>query len=567
VEKGNESNWVSRILPLAGWLPNPEGNTIRADLIAGASLAGLLIPEGLAYAGIAGVAPEVGLYSAAAGLAVYALFGSSRHLAVTCTSASAAMLAALVAPLAAGDPKRYAALASAAAIVVGFLLLVSSGLKLGFVSEFISKPVLKGFVFGLGLTIMVKQGPKLLGIEKGHGDTLDRIWQMIISLPHANPWTVAVGVGALAIVFLLGAWLPRIPSALVVLVLGILAVRQFGLQQHGVEIVGKVPTGLPHLGLPLISRDDLPELFGGAIGIVLIVYAEALAAGRIFAAKFKYDVNPNQELAAIGVANLASGLTQGIIVGGGMSGTAANAAGGARSQLSAVVTALLSVLTLLFLMPLFENLPEAVLGAIVIHAVWHLADVKEMRRLASLKTGSIWVALTAIAGVLVLGILEGLILAMCLTLVALLKKVSAPMDSVLGRLPNTQTFVDMAIYPKAESVEGVLIFRPNGMLFFANANRFSTRLRAAMKNAPGPIREVILNFEASPEIDVTVLDVLEQLRTDLSERGIGLALAKISNPVRELLDRSGFLERLGERNVFWAVDSAVDPVTQMELRS
>jgi SulP family sulfate permease len=218
-------------------------------------------------------------------------------------------------------------------------------------------------------------------------------------------------------------------------------------------------------------------------------------------------------------------------------------------------------------MPLFESLPEAVLGAIVIHAVWHLADVKEMRRLASLKTGSIWVALTAIAGVLVLGILEGLILAMCLTLVALLKKVSAPMDSVLGRLPGTQTFVDLAIYPKAESVEGVLIFRPNGVLIFANANRFSTRLRAAMKNAPGPIREVILNFEASPEIDVTVLDVLEQLRTDLSERGIGLALAKISNPVRELLDRSGFLERLGERNVFWAVDSAVDAVTQMELRS
>ena len=566
MEQEHERSRLFRILPIAGWLPDLAAVTIRADLVAGAALAGLLVPEGLAYAGIAGVAPEVGLYSAAAGLAVYALFGSSRHLAVTCTSGSAAMLAALVAPLAAGDAERYAALASAAAIVAGCLFLLSSALKLGFVSEFISKPVLKGFVFGLGLTIMIKQGPKLLGIEKGHGDTLDQAWHTIVSLPQSNLWTVAAGAGALTVIFLLGAWAPRIPSALVVLVLGIVAVRYFGLEEHGVEIVGRVPTGLPHVGLPVISRGDLEELFAGAIGIVLIVYAEALAAGRTFAAKYKYEVNPNQELAAMGVANLASGLMQGIIVGGGMSGTAANAAGGARSQLSAITAAMISVLTLLFLMPLFHSLPEAVLGAIVIHAVWHLADVKEMRRLASLKTGSIWVALTAIAGVLVLGILKGLILAMCLTLAALLKKVSVPMDSVLGRLPGTRTFVDLALHPEAESVPGLLIFRPDGILFFANANRFSSRLRAALKDAAGPIRQVILNLEASPEIDVTVLDMLEQLRSELNEKGIGLAFARISDPVRGLLGRSGFLERLGEGHIFWGVDSAVDAMTQVELR-
>ena len=566
MEKENERSALIRVLPFVVWLPGLTTATFRADLVAGVALAGLLVPEGLAYAGIAGMPPEVGLYSAAAGLAVYALFGSSRHLAVTCTSGSAAMLAALVAPLAAGDAGRYATLASATAIVAGLLFLVSSALKLGFVSEFISKPVLKGFVFGLGLTIMVKQAPKLLGIEKGHGDTLDQAWQMIVSLPRSNPWTIAVGACALTIIFLLGVWAPRIPSAPVVFGLGILAVQYFGLHEHGVEIVGRIPTGLPHVGLPVVSRSDLLELFTGAIGIVLIVYAEALAAGRTFAAKYKYDINPNQELAALGLANLASGFMQGIIVGGGMSGTAANAAGGARSQLSALATALISILTLLFLMPLFQNLPEAVLGAIVIHAVWHLADVKEMRRLASLKTGSIWAALAAIAGVLVLGVLKGLILAMCLTLVALLKKVSAPLDSVLGRLPGTRTFVDLALHPKAESIPRLLIFRPNGVLFFANANRFSSRLRAAIKNAPGPISEVILNLEASPEIDVTVLDMLEQLRSELNEKGIGLAFARISDSVRELLQRSGFLERLGEGNVFWGVDSAVDALTQAELR-
>ena len=562
----NKASWLSRALPIAGWLPDLASSTVRADLVAGVALAGLLVPEGMAYAGIAGVPPEVGLYSAAAGLAVYALFGSSRHLAVSCTSGSAAMLAALIAPLAAGDARRYVTLASATAIVAGLLFLMASALKLGFVSEFISKPVLKGFVFGLGLTIMVKQAPKLLGIEKGHGDTLDQIWHVIVSLPQSNPWTLAVGACALTVIFLLGALASRIPSALVVFVLGILAVQYFGLHERGVEIVGKVPTGLPHVGVPLVSRDDLLELFTGVIGIVLIVYAEALAAGRTFAAKYKYDVNPNQELAAIGIANLASGFTQGIIVGGGMSGTAANAAGGARSQLSAITTALLSILTLLFLMPLFQSLPEAVLGAIVIHAVWHLADVKEMRRLASLKTGSIWVALTAIVGVLVLGVLRGLILAMCLTLVALLKKVSAPQDSVLGRLPGTGAFVDLAQHPQAESIPGLLIFRPNGLLFFANANRFSSRLRAAVKNAPEPINEVILNLEASPEIDVTVLDMLEQLRSELNENGVRLAFARISDSVRALLRRSGFLERLGEGNVFWGVDSAVDALTQMEHR-
>ena len=553
---------LSCILPVIGWLPQATKTTTRADVVAGMALAGLLVPEGLAYAGIAGMPPEVGLYSAAAGLAIYALFGTSRHLAVSCTSGSAAMLAALVAPLAGGDLSRYAALASATAIVAGIVFLLSSVLKLGFVSEFISKPVLKGFVFGLGITIMIRQAPKLLGIEKGHGDTVDQAWHVIVSLPQSHPWTILVGAVALAVVFLLGTWAPRIPGALVIFVLGIMGVRYLGLHSHGVEIVGNIPTGLPHVRLPVISREDVSEVFAGAIGIVLIVYAEAIAAARTFAAKYKYDVNPNQELAAIGVANLASGLTQGIVVGGGMSGTAANAAGGGRTQLSAITTAFLSVLTLLFLMPLFRNLPEAVLGAIVIHAVWHLCDVKEMRRLASLKTGSIWAAATAIIGVLMLGVLRGLILAMCLTLIALLKKVSAPQDAVLGRLPGTGTFVDVTRYREAEQIPGLLIFRPQGLLFFANANRFSTRLRAAIKGAVTPTRDVILNLEASPEIDVTVLDMLEQLRTDLSGDGIRLALARVSDPVRGLLGRSGFLERLGEGNVFWGVDSAVEELTK-----
>ena len=299
---------------------------------------------------------------------------------------------------------------------------------------------------------------------------------------------------------------------------------------------------------------------------MLIIYAEALAAARTYAARYKYEVNANRELAAIGVANCASGLTQGIIVGGGMSGTAANAAGGARTQLSSITTALLSVLTLLFLMPLFKDLPEAVLGAIVVHAVWHLADVKEMRRLASLKTGSIWAAMAALVGVLVFGVLKGLILAMCLTLVALLKKISAPQDSVLGRLPDTGKFEDMENHPEAQPVPEILIFRPNGVLFFANANRLRNRLLAAITDAARPIRRVILSLEASPEVDVTSLDMLDQLRNELHENGMDLALARVSHPVYILFERSGFLERLGETNIFRSVGSAVAALGRQERR-
>jgi SulP family sulfate permease len=545
-------------LPITGWLPDCSASTLRMDVIAGCALAGLLVPEGLAYAGIAGVAPQMGLYSAAAGLIVYALFGSSRQLAVTPTSGSAAMLAALVGPLALGDAGHYAALASATAIAAGLLFLLGSLFKLGFVAEFISKPVLKGFVFGLALTIMVKQAPKVLGIEKGHGDFFDQVWHLLTSLDKIHLWTIAVGATALAITFLMGSFLPRIPSALVVLVLGILATGQFQLHTKGVEIVGSIQTGIPKFGIPLVNRADVPDLFAGAIGIVLIVVSEALAAGRTFASKYRYEITPNQELAAIGVANLASGFSQGFIVGGGMSGTAANAAGGAKTPVSSITSGLLVLLTLLFLMPLFHNLPEAVLGAIVIHAVWHLADLRELRRLASLKTGSIWAALTALGGVLAFGVLRGLILAVALTLAVLMKKISAPNDSLLGRLPGFDVYVDKERYPEAELIPGLLMVRPNGPLFFANANRIKNRVRSLLKESPRPIHSILLDLGASPEIDLTSLDMLRDLGKELKESGVELYFARVSDPAQDLFRRSGFLTDLGTEKVFIGMHRAVD---------
>jgi sulfate permease, SulP family len=552
----------NKCFPIADWLPDCTPKTIRADVIAGIALAGLLVPEGMAYAGIAGVPPQMGLYAAIAGMFVYALFGTSRQLAVTATSSSAAMLAALVAPIAVGDSTRYVVLASGAAIAAGVIFLLGGLLKLGVVSEFISKPVLKGFVFGLALTIMVKQAHKLTGISAGKGNFFHMVWHLITSVNEANLWVCAVGAAAIAVMFILGAVAPRVPSALVVLVLGVLSISWFGLKQHDVEVVGTIQAGMPSLSLPRVGEGNIADLFVGAIGIVLVLTAEGLAASRTFAAKNRYEINPNQELCAMGVANIASGLLGGIIVGGGMSGTAANDSGGARTQLSTITSSIFVGLTLAYLLPLISNLPEAVLGAIVVHAVAHLVDVRTLKYYADLRSGSIWIALTALFGVLLMGILKGLIFAVGLTLVIVMRKLSSPQDSVLGRLAGSRNFVDVGRHPEAEQIPYLLIFRPNGLLFFANANRVLNRLRELTKSTNVPLRAVVINLEASPEIDVTSLEMLEQLRNELAESGIALHFARVADRVRDLFDRSGFTDRVGSNRIFPGVDYAVDAILQ-----
>lgn len=558
---------IARFFPIVDWLSDSTPQTIRVDLLAGIALAGLLVPEGMAYAGIAGVPPQMGLYSAMAGMFVYALFGTSRQLAVTATSSSAAMLAALVAPLAGGDATRYAVLASGAALAAGIVFLLGGALKLGAVSEFISKPVLKGFVFGLALTIMLKQAHKLTGVSSGQGNFFRLVWHVITSFRELNLWTCAVGAVALAVMFLLGAFAPRVPSALVVLLLGVLSVSWFGLKGHGVEVVGTIHAGMPSLALPRIGQDEIADVFVGAIGIVLVLTAEALAAARTFAAKHKVEIHPNQELCAMGAANIASGLMGGIIVGGGMSGTAANDSSGAHSQLSTIASSICVALTLAYLLPLIQNLPEAVLGAIVVHAVAHLVDVSSLRYYARLHIGSLLAALIALLGVLQMGILKGLIFAVGMTLVALMQRLSASQDSVLGRLPGTDNFADVARHPEAEHIPHLLIFRPNGMIFFANANRIRNHIRELTRLQPTPPRAVLINLEASPQVDLTSLEMLEQLRDELQQLGIKIYFARVADRVHDLFERSGFLDRVGRDRIFPGVDLAVKAFLEDQTRS
>jgi sulfate permease, SulP family len=555
-----------QFLAIANWLPQYKGKHMRGDVVAGIALVGLLIPEAMGYAGIAGLPPESGLYATGIGLFVYALFGSSRQLAVSPTSSSAAVLAASVAVFAGGDRAIYVVLAAAVALLVGIFFVLSAFLRLGFVSEFISKPVLKGFVFGIAVTIIIKQVPKLLGFERGAGNTLQQFWHVVRSLGQSDPWTVTVGLAALVGLFAIGKFVPRLPGALIVLVGGILAARILGLHQHGVHLVGEIPPGLSHFKLPEVTWSEAVDLIPASVGLALVLYAEALGAARTFAIKNNYDIDANTELYALGLANVFSGLFGGMVVGGGTSGTAINDSSGGRSQVSTMVGSGMVLVTLLFLTGFFRDLPEAVLAAIVIHAVWHLMDLAELRRYARIRPKELRLPILAILGVLLFGILDGLVLAVAVTLIVLMKALMRPQLTELGRLPGTQDFVEVSRHPEAERIPELLMVRLDGFLIFATANYARLELDGMVSRAGRPLKAVLLNMEVIPDLDITGIDALSDVNKKLSKAGLELLLARVKDPVRDTLERSGLARQL-EGRIFRHVEEAVGAFTSLTASS
>jgi len=550
-----------KLLPITEWLPNYPRANLRGDVVAGIALAGLLVPEAMGYAGIAGLPPQAGLYATAFGLLAYAVFGSSRQLVVSPTSASAAILAATVAPLAVNDPGKFAVLAAAVSLVVGLLFLLAGLLKVGFISDFISKPVLKGFVFGIALTIVIKQLPKLMGIEKGTGPSYSQLWHAVTYAPQSNLWTLFTAAAALAVLFLADRYFPRIPGALLVLVAGIAFSKVLGLDRHGVDIVGVIPAGLPHPSFPILTWADWLQAAPAAIGLALVLYAESLGAARTFAGKNSYDIDPNQELRALAVANATAAVFHGMIVGGGTSGTAANDSNGAKSQVSAIAASLMVMLTLLFLTGWFYHLPEAVLAAIVVHAVWRLLDLSELRRFRRIRKIEFRESVAAIVAVLAFGILNGLLMAVILTLAALMRYLSDSHVAVLGRLQGTREYVDVLRHPEAEQFPGILILRIERMLFFANADGIRQIIRGLVAKFTPPPKVLILNCELIPVLDVTAIDVLQQMLASAAEKHIRLVLAGVRDPVRDRLAKASLLNTIGEENIFRSVDHAVDALT------
>lgn len=540
--------------------------SVRPDLIAGLAVWAVLVPESLAYATIAGVPPVVGLYAAVPALALYAIAGTSRQLVVSPMSATAALSAGIVASIAGadGDP---VALTTGLALATGIVAIIAGLLRLGFLAAFISEPVLKGFIIGLALTIMIGQVPDLIGVEGGHGSFFEKAWALLGQLGDVDPLTITVGLASLAALVVVRRTMPFLPGSLVVVLLAIGAAVLFGLGDRGLAVVGHIDAGLPRVGLPDVTGPQFAELLGGAVGLMLVGFAEGLGAAKTYAASRGYDVDPNRELAGLGIANLGSGVLSGMVVNGSLSKTAVNASAGARSQVSALTAAALTILTLLFLTGIFEQLPLATLAAVVVVAVVELVDVRSLRRLWRVRTGRMvhfyqvtaradfMAAGAALLGVLIFDTLPGLVIGIAVSLVLLLARTSRPRVAVLAPVGDEpgRPWVDAERNPSYATVPGVLAVRVEGPLMFANAEYVRTRIRELAAAAPG-LRLVVLDGRATPSVDVTAAAMLVQLRGDLRRDGADLALAEGIGQVRDILARVG---SEGEPVLFTTLDDAV----------
>jgi high affinity sulfate transporter 1 len=532
-------------LPAYSWLPTQTGQSVRVDLIAGLSLAAFVIPESLAYASLAQLPPVTGLYCYLVAGIAYALFGSSRQLAVGPTSAMSLVIATSVVTMADGDVSRAVALASAVALMVGVISIAGRYIGLANAAYFISDPILIGFKTGAALYIASTQLPKLFGLEGIKGNFFERISHVILSLHETHIPSLVFGLAAIASLILLGRLFPGRPTMLVVVAAAITVMGVFGLSEKGIHIVGELPRGLPDIAIPHIHTSDISTLVPVALACFMLAYGESISVGRSFAQKHGYDINPEQELTAIGAANIATGLAHGYPVAGGMSQTAVNDLGGASSPLSLVVTSGAIALTLLFFAPLFRNLPEPMLAAIVLMAASHLVRVNDLRRLREASRPEFRIALLAFAGVLFFGLLDGLLLAAAGSLVMLIAQASRPSVVVLGREPTTGRFVNRERYPDAGNPPGALVVRSAGGWFYFNADHIRRRIADMAESAPAGLQTVVIDCSIVPYIDTTAGTALRVLARRLKTHGVAIALAELRDDVLANLNAIGAEQDLG----------------------
>lgn len=552
------------LIGLFGSFAGYRRSWVRADVLAGLTVWAVLIPESLAYATIAGVPPAVGLYAAVPALVLYAALGSSRHLVIGPMSGTAALSASIVAGFATTGSGEFIATTTALALVMGMLGMIAGLLRLGFLSAFISEPVLKGFIIGLALTIMIGQVPKLLGVKGGDGDFFEKTGDLVKNLPHTSGSTLLVGGLGLVAILVLRHFVPLVPGSLAVVLVGIAAVAMFNLDDHGVEIVGTIDAGLPSFGFPDVAAHRYLDLVGPAVGVLLVGFAEGLGAAKTYAAKEGYEIDPSRELVALGGSNLGAGVLGGMVVNGSLSKTAINGGAGAKSQLSGLTVAALTVATLLFLTGLFEKLPEAILAAVVIAAVIELVDFSALRRLWRVGTGPMAkiyrhaarsdfiAAVTTLIGVLVFDTLPGLFIGIAISLLTMLNRASRPHVAALGRpADGGHYWVDLTRHPDAVPEPGILVLRVESGLFFANCDFVRQQIRGLSDSST---RAVVFDGETTPFVDVTASAMLAELDQDLRRAGVRLLFARDVGQVRDVVSSTD--DQLIPR-LFSTIDDAV----------
>jgi len=552
---------VARLVPILGWARRYDRSWLRSDVIAGVTVTALVVPKNLGYAEIARVPIENGLYAAAAGAILYGIFGTSRQISTGPSSALAAVAGSAVLATGISNEPDAAAIVAAIAVGAGLLFILLSVLKMGWIAQFISRAVITGFLFGAAIDVVTGELPKITGSDGSGDNAWQKFWSWLKGLDGLDGTTLLVGLLSLAALFGLRAVSPKFPGALVVVIGGLLASAVFDLGDNGVALVGDVPRGLPSFAVPdlhLVADHALLVLLA-SVAIVMIGFSQSAGDARYFAAKNGYRVDINQESLAQGAANVGAGLFQGIPVSTSLSASSLNDSAGAKSQVATLTTGAAVILTLIVFAPLFSDLPKAVLGAVIIEAVTTgMMDFGELHRLYLVKRSDFWIAMAAIAGVVLAGVLAGVVIGVVLSLVWLLRVATSPAMPHLGRVKGTHVFREIDEHPDDERIPGVIALRLEGALFFVTADSLEDRIEELVGTAEHPASVVVLDFQSVYIVDSQGAAKLGEIADNLHAKGISFRLARVKPPVREVLERDGLVERIGPGNFYLDVNQAVE---------
>ncbi len=552
-----------RHVPMVGWIRSYDRRWLRGDLIAGVAVAALIVPKNLGYASIAGIPVQNGLYAAAAGAILYAVFGTSRQISTGPSSGLAAVAASAVLAAKISGTQDIASFVATITLASGVLFLLLAVFKMGWIAQFLSRAVVTGFLFGAAIDVVIGELPKLTGTEVSGANPIQELRSWFSSLSGVSWATVLVGIGSLVVVFGLRAIAPRIPGALVLVVGGLLASWIFGLGAHGVALVGEVPRGLPTIQLPQwhLVRAHASTIAIAAVALVLIGFSQTAGDSRSFAAKHRYRIDINQESVAQGMSNVGAGLFQGMPVSTSLSASSLNDHSGARTGLASLTSGVIVLLTLLVLAPVFSKLPKPVLAALIIEAVvMGMMDLPEMRRLARVQRFDFWIAIAAIAGTLVFGVLAGVMIGIGLSLLWLISVATRPPMPLLAREPGTQVFRESDEHPSDEQFPGVVILRLDGGLFFATSDALEDRVREVALSTPG-MTGIVLDCEGIDFIDSQGSAKMGEILELTRQADITLRLARLKPAVYEILNRDGFLQRIGDDRIHGNVYRAVEAET------